>query len=466
MRAFRVLRTANLEERTIHPLRASGEVIILIKVAISTLGCKVNQYESAGILEALDRTIFTIVPFNTKADWYIINTCTVTKKADFQSRQLIRRASRKNPEASIIVTGCYAQVASEEIARIPGISLIMGTAEKENIPAFMQKTAMGNPRILVGDIAQIHEYRGLVPEKFSGRTRAFLKIQDGCSSFCSYCIVPYARGRSRSLPEREAITQIEILARAGYGEVVLTGIHLGMYGQDLQPPTNLFNVLKHVNMNRSVDRLRLSSIEITEISDDVLRLMADSRILCRHLHIPLQSGNDRILSAMKRNYDSVFFRDNVQKICYTIPGIAIGLDVMAGFPGESENAFDNTLRLIESLPVAYLHVFPYSDRPGTEASRLKGQIGEEEKKRRVKTLRDLGQKKKNAFAGVFEGKKLTVLIEDKKDRATGLMKGFSDNYIPVLITNSDREFHHKIVQVIVDKARNGQLFGRTMTNDG
>jgi threonylcarbamoyladenosine tRNA methylthiotransferase MtaB len=438
----------------------------LIKVAISTLGCKVNQYESAGILEALDKRIFAVVPFNAMADWYIINTCTVTKRTDYQSRQLIRRAIRKNPEASIIVTGCYAQIAFEEIARIPGVSLIAGTAEKKDIPSFLQKQAMAKPQILVGDIAQIHPYSGLFTRTFPGRTRAFLKIQDGCNSYCSYCIIPYARGRSRSLSEQKVINQIEILARAGYHEVVLTGIHLGMYGQDILPPTNLLNVLRNVDTNKTVERLRLSSIEITEISDDMLRLMADSRILCRHLHIPLQSGDDRILSAMKRNYDSAFFRDHVQKICCTIPDIAIGLDVMAGFPGEKEDAFENTLRLIEELPVAYLHVFPYSDRPGTAASKLKGAIGEDEKKRRVKILRDLGQKKRNAFAGIFEGKRLSVLVEDKNDKTTGLMKGFSDNYIPVLITDAVPDLPHKIVHVMIDEARNGRLFARTTNNDG
>lgn len=452
MSAFRVHQAANYE---------SEGVFLLIKVAISTLGCKVNQYESAGILEALDKRVFSVVPFKSKADWYIINTCTVTKRTDYQSRQLIRRAIRQNPEASIVVTGCYAQVAPEEIARIPGVTVVAGTTAKENIPLILLKKAMESPQILVDNIAEIHDYSGLVAGTFHGRTRAFLKVQDGCNSYCSYCIIPYARGRSRSLPEQDVINQIENLARAGYREVVLTGIHLGMYGQDILPPTDLLNVLKHVDTNKTVERLRLSSIEITEISVDMIRLMADSPILCRHLHIPLQSGDDGILSAMKRNYDSAFFRDHVQKICCTIPDIAIGLDVMAGFPGEKEDAFENTLRLIDALPVAYLHVFPYSDRPGTEASGLKGQIGGDEKKRRVKILRALGQKKRNGFAETFKGRKLSVLVEDKKDRMTGLMGGFSDNYIPVLIANGSPDLSRKIVPVVIDEARDGRLLGKT-----
>jgi threonylcarbamoyladenosine tRNA methylthiotransferase MtaB len=438
----------------------------LIKVALSTLGCKVNQYESAGILEALDKTLFSVVPFNAKADVYIINTCTVTARTDYQSRQLIRRAIRTNPDAPIIVTGCYAQLASEEIARIPGVTLITGTAEKERIPHFLRAIAKGNPQILVGDIAQHHEFSGLITKKFPGHTRAFLKIQDGCDSYCSYCIVPYARGRSRSLPELKVINQIETLARADHREVVLTGIHLGMYGQDLVPPSNLLNILRRVDTDRTVERLRLSSIEIREISDEMLRLMAGSTIICRHLHIPLQSGDDGILLAMKRNYDSAFFRNRLQDIRCAIPDIAIGLDVMVGFPGEENDAFNNTLHMIEKLPIAYLHVFPYSDRRGTAASSLPGPVKEDEKKRRVKILRDMGQKKRNAFAERFRGGKISVLVEDKKDRIMGFMKGYSDNYIPVFITNGDIKLSHQIVHVIPDDVRDGRIFGRTANHDG
>ena len=349
-------------------------------MAISTLGCKVNQFESAGILESIDKTLFSIVPFSAEADCYIINTCTVTGRSDYQSRQLIRRVARKYPDALIIVTGCYAQVAPEEIARIPGVAMIMGTAEKENIPAILQNISKNKPQILVGDISQTSQFSGLFLEKFPGHTRTFLKIQDGCNNYCSYCIVPYARGRSRSLPEREVMGQIEILAQAGYREIVLTGIHLGMYGHDLLPPSNLLNIIRYVENHKTVERLRLSSVEITEISDDMVRLMANSSICCRHLHVPLQSGDDGILSSMKRNYNNAFFKDRLNKIFDTIPDIAIGLDVMVGFPGEGEDAFNNTLSLIENLPLAYVHVFPYSNRPGTAASKFTRQIGEGEKK--------------------------------------------------------------------------------------
>jgi threonylcarbamoyladenosine tRNA methylthiotransferase MtaB len=438
----------------------------LIRVAISTLGCKVNQFESAGILESIDKTLFSVVPFSAEADCYIINTCTVTGRSDYQSRQLIRRVVRKHPDALIIVTGCYAQVAPEEIACIPGVAMIMGTAEKENIPAILQNISKNKTQILVGDISQTNKFSGHFPETFPGHTRTFLKIQDGCNNYCSYCIVPYARGRSRSLPERDVTGRIDILAQAGYREIVLTGIHLGMYGHDLLPPSNLLNVIKHVENHKTVERLRLSSVEITEISDDMVRLMANSSICCRHLHVPLQSGDDRILSAMKRNYETAYFNDRLKQIFDMIPDIAIGLDVMVGFPGEGEDAFNNTLNLIEDLPVAYVHVFPYSNRPGTAASKLTGQIGEGEKKRRAKILRDLGYKKRIAFAERFRGKKMSVLVEDRKDKQTGFMAGYSDNYIPVLITDGDMKHSREIIQVLADDVRDGKLFGRTINHDG
>jgi len=437
----------------------------LIKVAISTLGCKVNQYESAGILEMLDESIYVSVPFNTKADCYIINTCTVTGRTDYQSRNLIRRAIRTNPEACIIVTGCYAQVAPHDLARIPGVTLIAGNAEKEHIPQIIERLVKGAPQLLVSDICKAREFSGLNPLKFAGHTRAFLKIQDGCNSFCSYCIVPYARGPSRSLPQMDVLKEIETLARSDYREIVLTGIHLGVYGQDLVPPSNLYEIMKHVDKNRLVGRLRLSSIEITEISDDMMRLIAEGTTLCRHLHIPLQSGDDGILSAMRRNYDSTFFKNRLQEIREAIPDIAIGIDVMVGFPGEGEKEFDNTLRLIAELPVAYLHVFPYSERPGTVASALPGRVDETVKKRRGEILRKLGKEKRNAFARMFTGKKLGVLIEHKKDKYTGFMKGFSDNYIPVVIENGNYSLVNRVLNVIPDYALEGKLYGRITADD-
>ncbi len=439
-----------------------------MKVAVATLGCKVNQYESAGIMDALREGDFSLVPFTDPADCYIINTCTVTGKTDYQSRQLIRRATRNNPDAAVIVTGCYAQTAPEDVARIPGVTIVAGTHEKENIPDLLRQMVDGippapplaPPRVLVGDIFRIREMSPLEAKTFPGRTRGFLKIQDGCNAFCSYCIVPYARGKSRSLPEEEIMRRVDAFTAAGYREVVVTGIHLGAYGQDLTPPSSLLRILENVEKNERVERLRLSSLEPAEIAADLIALMQGAKHLCRHFHIPLQSGDSRILTLMKRDYDAGFFKNLVEKIVHAIPDVAIGIDVMVGFPGEGEKEFSNTARLIEELPIAYLHVFPYSERPGTPAANLPGKVGEREKKKRGEMLRDLGKKKRALFAERFKGKKLTVLIEGRKDRKTGCLQGFSGNYIPVVATNAAVEQVNRIASVVPEEYRDGKLFGR------
>ena len=434
------------------------------KVAVATLGCKVNQYESAGIIEKLTERGFSIVPFRDLADIYIINTCTVTGKTDYQSRQLARRAYRKNTKALIIVTGCYSQIAPDEIARLQGVAAVVGNSEKENIPDIIQNMVKGKQQILVDDIGQARKISGLAVTKFPGHTRAFLRIQDGCNSFCSYCIIPYARGRSRSLSEKDVLNQISMLGGSGHREIVLSGIHLGAYGEDLSPPTNLLSLLKKIEENKIVERLRLSSIEPVEITDVIISHIRDSKIICRHLHIPLQSGDNKILSLMKRNYNTVFFRDLLKKLLDSLPDMAIGIDVMVGFPGEGEKEFENTLEFIEELPVAYLHVFPYSKRTGTQSEALPDHVKEDVKKKRGEILRKLGKKKRVAFAERFVGKRLSVLIENKKDRDTGLLGGFSENYIPVLITNGNSSLTNNVINVIADRENEGKIFGREITN--
>jgi threonylcarbamoyladenosine tRNA methylthiotransferase MtaB len=434
------------------------------KIAVGTLGCKVNQFESAGIIEKLTGKGFTIVPFSNTADIYIINTCTVTGAADYQSRQLIRRAHRKNPEASIIVTGCYAQVAPHEIAGLPGVTIVAGNSEKEKISNIIRDMAQGEQQILVGDISKSRKISDFTVSRFPERTRAFIRIQDGCNSFCSYCIIPYARGRSRSLPEKDALSQIGRLADAGYREIVLSGIHLGIYGRDLSPPTNLLNLLRKVEENKTVERLRLSSIEPAEITDEMITHIRNSKVICPHLHIPLQSGDNKILSLMKRNYDTESFKYLIEKLLDKAPDMAIGIDVMAGFPGEGEKEFENTLEFIEGLPAAYLHVFPYSERPGTRSLAFTDKVKDDIKKKRCHILRTLGKKKRAAFAGRFTGKELAVLIEGKKDKKTGLMRGFSENYIPVLVTNGNPSLINNVVDVIADRAEEGKIFGRKVIN--
>lgn len=433
----------------------------MFRVAVTTLGCKVNQCESAGIAAAMTARGMTLVPFEAEADCYIVNTCTVTGKTDDQSRRLIRRAIRRNPAAAVLVTGCYAQRAPEEIARISGVRIVAGNAEKSRLPDLIETLAREKEaQIHIGDIRRHRRFSSLGAAAVPGHTRAFLKIQDGCDARCSYCIVPGVRGPSRSLPPAEVRDGIASLAESGFREVVLSGIHLGAYGRDLQPATDLARLLGQIVEERPVGRLRLSSIEPREISSELLSLIASSGILCRHLHIPLQSGDDGILAAMNRDYDAAFFRNLIGHIEALLPGIAIGVDVMVGFPGETETAFARTQSLVEALPLAYLHVFPYSRRPGTPAASMPGQIPEADKQRRVERLRTLGAAKRRTFAERFIGEPLAVLIEGKRDKSTGLLTGFSDNYLPVICSGATDA--NQIVSARAVAFRNGRLIAEAI----
>ncbi|MEW6615849.1 MAG: tRNA (N(6)-L-threonylcarbamoyladenosine(37)-C(2))-methylthiotransferase MtaB [Thermodesulfobacteriota bacterium] len=420
----------------------------LKKIAIATLGCKVNRYDSAVIHKLLEGAEFSFVPFGRKADIYIVNTCTVTQRADYQSRQLIRRYHRLNPDALIIVTGCYAQRAPEEIKDIPGVNHVVGIDEKERIVDFINGSSKkGAPLGITSDITTFPEH-----------TRAFLKVQDGCDSFCSYCVVPYARGKSRSLEKEETIRRISRLAEQGYREIVLTGIHLGSYGWDLIPPTTLLNLLRLIEDKGIPVRIRLSSIEPAEFDDGLIDLISSSTTICNHLHIPLQSGADEVLKKMNRPYLSEFFKQLVKRLVSAIPDLNIGIDVIVGFPGESHENFTNTLNLIEELPVGYLHVFPYSRRPGTPAADFPDQVDSKTIKKRGKILRDLGIRKKEEFYRRFLGKRLSILIESRRDAGTDYLKGFSRNYIPVLIDVGNNMANEEI-PIIVTKVQDGKVFG-------
>ncbi len=433
------------------------------RVGIATLGCKVNRYESAALEEDLHKQNFAVVPFNSIADVYIINTCTVTAFADFQSRQLIRRAHRMNPQAKILVTGCYAQIAPRDVAELDGVSMVVGNSLKHQIIELMQNKTTASPCALIGDVFRQKEFCSMPLATFGDRTRAFLKIQDGCNSFCSYCIVPFARGNSRSMALEDVISSVYRLEQEGYREIVLTGIHLGLYGHDLQPAANISRILQSL-VERNLDtRIRLSSIEPREVTTDLLNIIKNSDLLCPHLHIPLQSGDDKILQLMKRDYNTRFFRDLIEKVHSTISDIAIGVDVMVGFPSESDEQFENTFNLLECLPIAYLHVFPYSARPGTAAQKFQPRVPEKIKKERAAVLRKLSAQKQEKFALRFLGKPLQVLVESTKDKKTGLLKGFSQNYLPFLLDEKFSSSINKIATVRAEKYTSGKLYGEIVT---
>jgi threonylcarbamoyladenosine tRNA methylthiotransferase MtaB len=404
------------------------------RLNIVTLGCKVNQYESASITEEMNRLGWKSVPKHSPADLCIINTCTVTQKASMQSRQAIRHAIKSNPDAVIIVTGCYAQVASEEIGAIAGVDYIMGHYKKPQVAMIADGLRhCDSPMVDVQDIKRHFPFQDMPVSHFAGRTRPFLKIQDGCNAFCSYCIVPYARGRSSSLPPEILLKRLNKMSDKGYREVVLTGIHLGKYGLDLTPATDILQVLKKIESSDLNLRVRLSSIEPTEISDDLIDFIASSKKVCHHLHIPLQSGDDRILKRMNRRYSSQFYKDLIAKLNLRIPDIGIGVDVLVGFPGESDGCFANTISLIRDLPVSYLHIFPFSRRLGTPAYDFSDQVPSKTIKQRCMALKRLDEEKRKAFYSRFMGHKVSMLVEETPDRMTGRLKGLTGNYIPVVL---------------------------------
>jgi threonylcarbamoyladenosine tRNA methylthiotransferase MtaB len=413
-------------------------------LSITTLGCKVNQFESEALLDALEQRGYTIVPFGKGADITIINTCTVTHRADFQSRQMVRRASRSNPNALIIVTGCYPQVEPDAILKMKGVHTLLGNGEKNQIPDFLPSIQKGEfPRVRVGDIQKDTLFSEIPLHSFHRHTRAFLKIQDGCNAYCSYCIVPHARGRSRSLHPERVVENLKILKEKGFKEVVLTGIHLGAYGLDLLPPFPLEKLLKQLEKEGTSDRIRLSSIEPGDFSPELISALSQSNKICPHLHIPIQSGEDEILQKMNRNYDRSFLSNLILELHSRIPKLSIGADVIVGFPGETEEKFKHTYQLIESLPFSYLHVFPFSRRKGTPAFQFPRGAEEKEIKKRAETMRGLGKQKRQVFYRQFLNQELEVLIEDRREKGTGRWRGFSRNYIPFFLTRENGTKEHR-----------------------
>ena len=411
------------------------------RIAITTLGCKINQFESAAMAESLGREGFLVVPFADEADIYLINTCTVTARTDAESRRLIRRARNRQPAAKIVVTGCYAQVAFDQLREMSGVHLILGNSEKKGIAELLREIGE-EPRVLVSDISLERQAAGITLESFAEHTRVFLQVQNGCDAFCSYCIVPYARGRSRSVPLAEALDGIRSFAGKGFKEVVLTGIHLGGYGLDLTPRQSLLGLLTAVDEGELVPRLRVGSIEPTEITTSLVRFFATSEIICPHLHIPLQSGDDRVLERMNRRYNTSRFREVIEELAATIPDICIGCDVIAGFPGETDGEFETTYRLIDALPIAYLHVFPFSPRQGTPAATMPSQVPGGVIRERAAALRRLSERKKRAYHERFVGRELEVLVQERKEG--GMVKGLSRNYIPVMLPGDDNLINSEI----------------------
>lgn len=430
-----------------------------MRVAIKTLGCKINQYDSAVIQERLARESCAFVAFDEAADVYVVNTCTVTDRADWEARQLVRKAKRSNPAARVVVTGCYAQVSPEEVSRVPGVDRVVGLNRMDELVRCVTDGESGaGPAVSVGNPRDERAVGVLGARRFLGRTRAFLKVQEGCNFACSYCIIPTARGRGRSVPPERVLEQVRGLAEAGFAEIVLTGIHLGGYGYDLAPRVSLSELVRRIAASGLVSRLRLSSLDPREVTDELLSVMADSEVICPHLHVCVQAGDDGVLKRMRRNYDTAYFARLMARARGKLPRAALGTDVIVGFPGESEEVFTASLDFLAGLPLTYFHVFPYSSRRGTPAAGMPEHVPPAEKKERSRRAREIGARKKQEFYRDQVGRHVSVLAEEPVAGEPGWLKGYSRNYLPVLFAGGT-DLVHREVRVALQEWSGGRLRG-------
>ena len=396
--------------------------------AFYTLGCKLNFSETSTIARNLEDNGFAKVSFDNKADIYVINTCSVTDQADKKCRNIVRKALGYNPEAFIIVIGCYAQLKPEEISKIKGVDLVLGANEKFNINHYLNDLSKKKHTIIMN--APIKETKTFVPGFSSGdRTRSFLKVQDGCNYFCSFCTIPLARGRSRSGTIKETIAKAKELAKLDVKEVVLTGVNIGDFG--IGTNESFLDLIKELDKIENIERYRISSIEPDLLTPEIIQYVSNSKKFAPHFHIPLQSGSDHLLKKMRRRYDTSLYQKRVELIKEMMPDACIGVDVIIGFPGETENEFNKTISFINELPISYLHVFTYSERNNTTAVRMDDVVPMNIRRERSKQLRILSEKKKRAFYLNQINKKEQVVFE--KNEENGNMHGFTSNYIKVKV---------------------------------
>ena len=434
-----------------------------LKVAFHTLGCKVNQHDSAIMAALFQDAGYTIVDFNDKADVYVVNTCTVTHLSDRKSRQMIRRAAGENHDATVVVCGCYAQTAKNELEALDEVDLIIGTNERHRVVEAVEEFRANHVKTAyMPDDDELFVYEDLPHERVSGMTRAYVKVQEGCDQFCAYCIIPYARGPLRSRSEEDTIAEINMLVDKGYKEVILTGIHLGAYGRGVKDQTcDLTGLCRRILDETKIERLRLGSLEGIEVTDELIDMIATNPRMAQHLHLPLQSGCDRTLEAMRRPYDSEAFRDMMRSIRQRVPDIAITTDLMVGFPDETEEDFKESLVFCNDIAFANMHIFKYSMRGGTPAAAMTGQIDPQIKERRAKQMADVAQKNKHEYEQRFVGKTLRILVEEQNKE--GLWTGHSSNYLFVAFPGEGIQ-SGDFVDVKLTEAGKNHLLGEIISN--
>ena len=423
-----------------------------MKIGFCTLGCKVNQYETEAVKEIFEQNGWEISDFSDCCDAYVINTCSVTHLSDRKSRQMIRRAHTKNKDALIAVMGCYSQMSPEEVSKIEGVDIVIGTRNKLKVFELINEKRKENTVTPMGN----EDYEDMEITLFESKTRAIIKAQDGCNNFCSYCIIPYARGRIRSRSLKSIYDECIRLSENGFFEIVLAGIHICSYGKDLEN-TDLLTLLKTIHSIDGIKRIRLSSIEPNAFTDEFIEGLKKLPKVCHHFHISLQSGCDETLKRMNRKYDSLFYKSIIKKLTEEFPDSAITTDLIVGFPGESEEEFSKTLDFIKTIPFYQIHTFKYSVREGTKAAAMENQISPDIKEKRSKAVIKLSQEKEDNFKKSYLNKTMDVLIETQME--DGFFMGHTSNYLPVFV-KSDKNIKDSIVSVTVTDYKNKKLTGK------
>lgn len=425
------------------------------KVAFYTLGCKVNQYETEAMSELFLNSGYEICNFDDFADIYVINTCTVTSMSDRKSRQIIRRAKKQNSDAIVIVTGCYSQTNPQSVLEIEGVNLVLGTKDRKNIVTLAENTKNTDKLSFVGDIMKTHSFEELEISHYEERTRAFIKIQEGCNQFCSYCIIPYARGPIRSREMNDVISETERLVNNGYSEIIYTGIHVASYGLDTGEP-KLADLLKKANKIEGLKRIRLSSIEPMTLDEEFVKNISECDKLCHHFHLSLQSGCDETLKRMNRKYTTKEYKKIVDGLRKNYPDVAITTDIMTGFPGETDEEFSKTLEFVKEISFADSHIFQYSQRNGTTAAKRPDQISPEIKEQRSKELIKICKKSQDDFISSFIGKTMEVLFEQPSEN--GYFEGKTSNYITVYV-KTEQNLQSIYKNVLIKEAENQIAYG-------
>ena len=427
------------------------------KVAFYTLGCKVNQYETEAMLELFEKEGYEKAETEDYADVYVINTCTVTHMSDRKSRQYIRRMKKKNPDAIIAVVGCYSQVSPEEILSIDEVNLVMGTNDRKKIVEEVKKIDASRKVSTVDDIMKVKAFEEIEINKTNGKTRAFMKIQDGCDRYCSYCIIQYARGRVRSRDLESIVKEVENLASNGYKEVVLTGIHVASYGKDIKDSDiKLLDVIKQINDIEGIERIRLSSVEPILFTDEFVEAVSTMDKVCPHYHLSLQSGCDETLKRMRRRYTTEEYKAIVDRLRAAIPNVSITTDVIVGFPGETNEEFDKTYESLKDIELTHMHVFKYSPRKGTPAATMENQVDPSTKHDRSEKLLQLNEENFNKFGQKMLDKEFNVLFEQKV--GDNKYEGLTENYVKVIV-ESDNDISEQILKVKIKDVKNEFLEG-------